>query len=199
MPWDGTYGFSSLSEKTRNSNRWQVSLQRQNFLLSYFKDPGRGLYPRPPAQQTGALPTEPTRRQWKSKYGFVLGLSFILPMERFASRDACHSCFTLQRTEAANASRDNVATEEGDLDIMRKMVFIFCFVNQNNGVFYYRWILDSAVYFLTTTYIWSSSPLSKISNGILHCFLYYLFRLSLKLYNLYPLEILNLCFYSVSL
>ena len=39
-----------------------MSLQRQHFLLSYFKDPeccyGRGLNPRPPAQQTGALPTE---------------------------------------------------------------------------------------------------------------------------------------------
>ena len=60
--WDGTYGFSSLSEKTRKSNHLQMSLQRQHFLLSYFKDPecwyGRGLNPRPPAQQTGALPTE---------------------------------------------------------------------------------------------------------------------------------------------
>ena len=39
-----------------------MSLQRQHFLLSYFKDAecwyGRGLNPRPPAQQTGALPTE---------------------------------------------------------------------------------------------------------------------------------------------
>ena len=35
--WDGTYGFSSLSEKTRKSNRLQMSLQRQHFLLSYLK------------------------------------------------------------------------------------------------------------------------------------------------------------------
>ena len=35
--WDGTYGFSSLSEKTRKSNHLQMSLQRQHFLLSYFK------------------------------------------------------------------------------------------------------------------------------------------------------------------
>ena len=59
--WDGTYGFSSSSEKTRKSNRLQMSLQRQHFLLSYFEDPecwsGRGLNPRTPAQQTGALPT----------------------------------------------------------------------------------------------------------------------------------------------
>ena len=78
-------------------------------------------------------------------------------MERFASRVAYHSCLTLQRTEVTNASRENVATEEGDLVIMRKMVLrrvvIFCFANQNNGVFCYRWILDSVVYFLTTMYI----------------------------------------------
>ena len=35
--WDGTYGFSSLSEKTRKSNRLQMSLQRHHFLLSYLK------------------------------------------------------------------------------------------------------------------------------------------------------------------
>ena len=35
--WDETYGFSSLSEKTRNSNCFQMSLQRQDFLLSYLE------------------------------------------------------------------------------------------------------------------------------------------------------------------
>ena len=35
--WDGTYGVSSLSEKTRKSNHLQMSLQRQHFLLSYLK------------------------------------------------------------------------------------------------------------------------------------------------------------------
>ena len=35
--WDGTYGFSSLSEKTRKSNCLQMSLERQHFLLSYLK------------------------------------------------------------------------------------------------------------------------------------------------------------------
>ena len=34
--WDGTYDFSSLSEKTRKSNDLQISLQRQHF-LSYLK------------------------------------------------------------------------------------------------------------------------------------------------------------------
>ena len=33
----GTYGFSSLSEKTRKSKHLQMSLQRQHFLLSYLK------------------------------------------------------------------------------------------------------------------------------------------------------------------
>ena len=36
--WDGTYGFSSLSEKTRKSNRLQMSLQRQHFLLVRTRD-----------------------------------------------------------------------------------------------------------------------------------------------------------------
>ena len=36
VPWDGTYDFSSLSEKTRKSNDLQISLQRQHF-LSYLK------------------------------------------------------------------------------------------------------------------------------------------------------------------
>ena len=35
--WDRTYGFSSLSEKTRKSNHLQISLQRQHFLPSYLK------------------------------------------------------------------------------------------------------------------------------------------------------------------
>ena len=34
---DGAYGFSSLSEKTRMSNRLQMSQQRQRILLSHFK------------------------------------------------------------------------------------------------------------------------------------------------------------------
>ena len=36
MLWDRTYGFSSLSEKTRKSNHLQMLLQRQHFLLSYM-------------------------------------------------------------------------------------------------------------------------------------------------------------------
>ena len=37
MLWDGTYGFLSLSEKIRKSDRLQMSLQQQRFFLSYLK------------------------------------------------------------------------------------------------------------------------------------------------------------------
>ena len=62
---DGTHGFSSLSEKTRKSNRLQTSLQRQHFLLSYLKtlSVGRARVRTRDlllAQQTSTLPTEPT-------------------------------------------------------------------------------------------------------------------------------------------
>ena len=67
--WDGTYGFSSLSEKTRKSKHLQMSLQRQHFGLQFGRKirrppecwSGRSLNPRPPVRQTGALPTELTR------------------------------------------------------------------------------------------------------------------------------------------
>ena len=35
--WDGSYGISSLSEKTRESNHLQLSLKRQHFLLNSLK------------------------------------------------------------------------------------------------------------------------------------------------------------------
>ena len=61
VSYDRTYGFSYLSEKTRNSNRLQPALSSK-----LLKDPecwsGRGLNPRLPVQQTGALPTELNRR-----------------------------------------------------------------------------------------------------------------------------------------
>ena len=64
---DGAYALSSLSEKTRTSNHLQMSLQRQHILLSYFKTlsvgPVWGSNPRPPARQSGTLPTELTRRR----------------------------------------------------------------------------------------------------------------------------------------
>ena len=51
---DGTYGLSSLSEKTRISNHLQMPLQRQHILLSYFTTlivgPVLGSNPRPPAR-----------------------------------------------------------------------------------------------------------------------------------------------------
>ena len=56
---DGTYGLSSLSEKTRKSNHLQMSFQRQH----PERWSGRSLNPGPPARQTGALPFELTRRR----------------------------------------------------------------------------------------------------------------------------------------
>ena len=51
--WDGAYGLSSLSEKTRKSNRLQMSLQRQHFLVSYYlKTPSVG----PAGTWTSGLP-----------------------------------------------------------------------------------------------------------------------------------------------
>ena len=51
---DGANGLSSLSEKTRISDHLQTSLQRQHFLLSYFKTlsvgPVWGSNSRPPAR-----------------------------------------------------------------------------------------------------------------------------------------------------
>ena len=64
--WDEAYGLSSLSEKTRKSNRLQMLLQRQHFLLSYLKTLSRGLNLRPPVQQTGAYPIELTGRRYRS-------------------------------------------------------------------------------------------------------------------------------------
>ena len=64
---DGAYYLSSLSEKTRKSNNLQMSLQRQHVLLMYFKTLSVGAVwgsnPRPPAQQSGAIPTELTGRR----------------------------------------------------------------------------------------------------------------------------------------
>ena len=39
---EGAYGLLFLSEKTRKSNRLQMLLQRQRFLLSYLKTPSVG-------------------------------------------------------------------------------------------------------------------------------------------------------------
>ena len=67
----GAYDLSSLSEKARTSYHLQMSLQRQHILLSYFKtlsvSPVWGSNPRPPAQQSGALPTELTGRRFRQK------------------------------------------------------------------------------------------------------------------------------------
>ena len=65
--WDGAYSLSSLSEKTRKSNRLQMLL---HFLLSYLKTPSVGqagfwIYGLV-TQQTGAYPIGLTGRRLKS-------------------------------------------------------------------------------------------------------------------------------------
>ena len=64
--WDGIYGFSSLSEKTRKS--FADVITKAALSSQLFKDPecwsGRGLNLPPPARRTGALPTELTRRRF---------------------------------------------------------------------------------------------------------------------------------------
>ena len=70
--WD--LRFFVLSEKTKKSNRLQMSLQRQHFLLIFyfksqlFKDPecwsGQGLNPRTPVQQTGGRRSQQRATAW---------------------------------------------------------------------------------------------------------------------------------------
>jgi len=76
---DGTYDFSSYPRRLEKSYRLQMSLQKQHFSLQLFKDSecwsGRGLNPRPPAQQTGALPIELTR--WQLTFAEVNSALFL--------------------------------------------------------------------------------------------------------------------------
>ena len=69
--WD-LWFFVLIFEKTRKSNCFQMSLKRQHFLLSHFKDPecwsDLRLNPQSLAQQTSPLPTELTKwwSAWKT-------------------------------------------------------------------------------------------------------------------------------------
>ena len=59
------HSFSSLSEKTRKSEHFADVMTKAALSSQLFKDPecwsARASNPRPPAQQTSALPTEQTR------------------------------------------------------------------------------------------------------------------------------------------
>ena len=78
--WDGIYGFSSLSEKTRKS--FADVITKAALSSQLFKDPecwsGRGLNLRPPARRTGSLPTELTRRRLNG--GGFLNEDMIVPV-----------------------------------------------------------------------------------------------------------------------
>ena len=102
--WDRTYGFSFLSDKTRKSNHLQITLQRQHFLLK--KDPkcwsGRGLNPRPPTQQSGALPTDLTRQrlkimddQWDTVEPRLMATSLLWPFFWLPSKN--HHTFSCKK------------------------------------------------------------------------------------------------------
>ena len=71
--WDGTYGFLSLSEKTRKSNCLQMSLQRQHFLLIYFKTPSVGSARFEPATSCSADWCSPN---WANKAAVNLLLNY---------------------------------------------------------------------------------------------------------------------------
>ena len=80
--WDGTYGFSSFSEKTRKSNHLQMSLQRQHFLHSYLKTLSvcpAGVWTRDLCM-AGALPLTP---------GGILPYIYLLGMYRFKGYVFC--------------------------------------------------------------------------------------------------------------
>ena len=73
--WDGTYGFSSLSEKTRKFNHLQMSLQRQHFLLSYLKTPSVGQA----GVRTRDLPfTRPFSPNWANQATVLFSIDRIL-------------------------------------------------------------------------------------------------------------------------
>ena len=69
MLLDGTYGFSYLAEKSEDKKVIPFAdvITEAAVSSQLFEDPrpeclsGRGLNSRPPAQQTGALPTELAR------------------------------------------------------------------------------------------------------------------------------------------
>ena len=73
--WDGPYGFSSLSEKTRKSNHLQMSIQRQHFLLSYLKTLSvgpAGVWTRDlPCSRSDALTSELLRTRCRARVFFV--------------------------------------------------------------------------------------------------------------------------------
>ena len=77
--------------KTRKSCCLQMSLQRQHALS--FKDPecwpGRGLKPRPPAQQTGYLPTELSRQRLKNKRLYSLNSKLVSVTFHVISSHGC--------------------------------------------------------------------------------------------------------------
>ena len=84
------------------SNHLQILLQREHILLSNFKTlsvgPVWGSNPRPPAKQTGALPTE-TRRRFSA--AVALGIFFLCDSDYVrlvTGRDSATSLKNISKT-----------------------------------------------------------------------------------------------------
>ena len=96
--WDGTFGLSSLSEKTRKSNRLQMSLQRQHFLLSYLRTLSVG----PAGVRTHDLPHgSPVLNQLSQPVGICKRLFTLLnflgaAILNFMLCYGCHYCYSVE-------------------------------------------------------------------------------------------------------
>ena len=88
--WDGAYGLSSLSEKSRKFNRLQMLLQRQYFLLSYLKT----LSVDPAGVWTYGLPlSRPGRRlsHWANRAAAI----FLNLLVRTSFKNICYPFFSI--------------------------------------------------------------------------------------------------------
>ena len=71
--WDGAYGLSSLSEKTRKSNHLQMLLQRQHFLLSYSRP---WVLVRPGFEPTASRSADRRSPNWANRAAFIFCQEF---------------------------------------------------------------------------------------------------------------------------
>ena len=153
VQWDGTYGSSSLSEKTRKSNHLQISLQRQHFLLSYFKTLSvgpAGVWTRDLPLGRPALPTELTR-QWicfNQQFKASLEQYFMLLKDNMhRSLNSAISCEFL--------NSNTVLTFKNVIECL------YCFSVFSQWTSHYKmqpYLLTSPFY----SFCWSSSPLQHL-------------------------------------
>ena len=89
--WDGAYGLSSLSEKTRKSNRLQMLLQRQQFLLCYLKNLSVG-----PAEVASSRSADRRLSHWANRAAVEGSQNIIVSGIRFmiAKKKCCGTLAT---------------------------------------------------------------------------------------------------------